>query len=308
MYDTITFYNELKSPVNNTHLTGNRIMTNEKTGEITHYANLYNLRVKTTGSHISISGSLPVYCYGSNIQSLSRKDTKESIESLSDDLSQDINNFHISRLDIAFNLILDNEVNNYLSCFGNLQHFKKQIYEEQSVLQTVLYSNPKRSFSFYDKKAERADKKVSLPLFLKNQNVLRYELQLNKQPGAILQVEELKGSMLSDECFYRQSSEMWKNEYLKIPKVRTNKFNQEVVPMLSCKNLENLLAAFAAGQIGINNLLTMLYQAKPNIDKREYYRLRNFINKLGNEPDLTEPNENIKELDHKINQVANFYR
>jgi hypothetical protein len=303
MYDTITFWNELKSPVNNTKISNIRYITYEKTGETTQLANLENLRVKITGSHISISGSLSEYFCGSNIESLSRKDTKESIERLSDELSQDINNFTISRLDIALNLILDYEVNNYLPCLGDLQCFKKDVYANG----TVLYKNSQRSLSFYNKKAERAAKRKSLPLFFKDKNILRYEQQLKRQPGAILRVEELKGSMLSDECFNRQLSELWKNEYFEIHKVRTFKINQEVLPMLSRKILLNLLAAKGAGQIGIENLLTMLEQGKQNMYNKQYNRLKKTIIELVNEPDLTEPNENIKELDSKIIEAANIY-
>ncbi len=304
MIDTVTLWSNIGSPVNQDYLCNiqEKIYTN--TGELVIYATLSNMRVKITNEHISITGSLPKYIYGNNIQVLNRTDTKQALEQLSEELSHNINEFNVSRLDLANNLVLNYQVNSYLSSFGSLQYFKKDVYDKYS----VLYRNAKRTVEFYDKSKERTSKKSELPAFLDGHNILRYEYQLKKQPKSILGLKELKASYLFDENFIKELSTIWKETYFKIEKNRTIKLNNEVIPMLSSKYLMKLLAAQGIEKIGFDNLLSMIDQEKAKFNEREFYRLKNAIKELVKEPALTEPNENILELDRKIIQVADHYR
>ena len=287
------------------HLSNLDEKTNRESGEIVTYGLLGNMRVKIRGDFLSVYGSIPRYLLGSNLTSLSRKATQECMNKLSDEIHLDMKEAQVFRLDIANNLILENEISSYLSCFGNSRHYKKDTYDQSS----VIYRNSKRTAEFYNKARETRAKKKEIPEFLADQHILRYELQLKKRVKTQLKRNEVKGSMLYDRDFFHQIVNLWQNEYYAIEKLNNVKLIPEVRDMLTKQKLINYLALRGLkNELGEKAFLDMLEQEKGNFkSERQFYRLKNAVKELSKVPELIEPSEAIRELDKKIKQVADIH-
>jgi len=305
MFDTVGMFlsdNYLKESLINISkesfdkITGERILT----------GTLENLRIKRIGNRVSAIGSLPKFYFGDNIQSLTRKDTEAAIEKASDLLHLPMKESAIFRLDIGSNFILDLPLQNYYTCLGELSRFKKS---EIANKQTLLYSTSTKTLQFYDKVNEAKRSKQTIPEIFNQKNVLRYELQLKKKIPGSLKLPEVKAKQLYDENFYIKGIDFWKNFYFLIQRVNKLKFNQESLTMVNARTLLYQLAAMQVKTIGEGELLSMIEANKNQIKHRnQVSRMRELVKSLSNEPELTEPNEAIKELDSKVKRVSRYYR
>ena len=84
------------------------------TGEIFHKGRLSNFSVSVFPNRMYIRGSLSVYHLGTNLKTLTRKETAHGIEHLSDVLHMNMSNASVSKLDIGTNCQVDRAVRQYL--------------------------------------------------------------------------------------------------------------------------------------------------------------------------------------------------
>lgn len=297
MYDTIGMF--LENDFFRENLISNsRETINKETGEIIVTGEKENMRIKRRGNKITVIGSLPKFYFGSNVQELTRKDTELAIEKLSDELKLPFNESRIFRLHIGANIILIEPLQNYYASLGSLPRFKKSEIANKN---TLLYSTSTKSLEFYDKIKEMKRSKQLIPEKLIGRNVLRYEVHLTKRIANSLNLPEVKAKDLYEENFYRKAIIFWKELYFSIPRIRTLKFEIETLPLFNRKKLLSGLAAMQVKNIGEIVLLSMIEANKNNIKHREQYqRMKNLVRMLSNHPELTEPNEAIKDLDLKI--------
>ena len=305
MYDTIGMFLENHS-LNEALIRNTKVSFMTETGEITVTGTLANLRIKKTGYKVSVIGSLPKFYFGDNLQHLTRKDSELAVEKISDLLQLPIKESNIFRLDIGYNFILNYPVQNYYICLGKLSRFKKsQIANNQS----LLYTTSTKTLQFYDKVREIKRTKQSLPEKYTGRNVLRYELQLKKRVTGSLKLPQLKAKDLYDEKFYIKGIEFWKNFYFLIQKVNKINFKYEALSMVNAKTLKTQLALIGLKVIGEDHLLGMIETNKDQLEYRQQAkRMKELVISLSKEPNLTEPNEAIIELDSKVKRAANYYR
>ena len=278
----------------------------KSTGEVILTGTLENLRIKNRGNNISIIGSLPKFYFGDNIQTLSRKDTQITIEKITDLLNLPIDESKIFRLDIGNNFIMNLPLQNYYTCLGELSRFKKS---EIANKQTLLYSTTSKSLQFYDKVNEAKRTKQNIPEVFKQKNVLRYELQLKKRIPGSLKLPEVRAKHLYQENFYIKGINFWKDFYFLIQRVNRLKFTKESLTMVNARHLLYQLAAMQVKAIGEDQLLSMIEANKNQVKHRnQVSRMKELVKSLSNEPEITEPNEAINELDSKIKRASNYYR
>ncbi len=305
MYDTIGMFLG-NNYLNEGLFINSKESYNKETGEITITGTLENLRIKKNGNNVSIIGSLPKFYFGDNIQTLSRKDTQYAIEKISDLLKLPIDESKIFRLDIGNNFIMSLPLQNYYTCLGELSRFKKS---EIANKQTLLYSTTSKSLQFYDKVNESKRTKQDIPEVFKQKNVLRYELQLKKKIPGSLKLAEVRAKHLYQENFYIKGINFWKDFYFLIQRVNRLKFTKESLTMVNARHLLYQLAAMQVKAIGEDQLLSMIEANKNQVKHRnQVSRMRELVKSLSNEPEITEPNEAIKELDSKVKRVARYYR
>jgi len=303
MYDTIgTYYQTTEALQTIRYLSDIKENTDLKSGEIITFGKLRNLRLKIKGDTLTINGSLPKYLYGDNVQELTRKDTQEAIESLSDELHLSIDKAKIYRIDIASNFIMKEPLEKYYLSLDTLPRYEKKPYRDG-----VLFSTNKITLEFYNKAKELKKKRQPIPEIFQNRNVIRYEIHLQKRLPSIFN-QVVTGNDLYNENFYITAVDLWKEKYFSIKKNRVNTFNPEAIKMMDKKQIFNQLALLGIKQIGQDELLKMLELERGKFSKMQFKRIKDKITSLSNLPELTKKNNFIQELDSKIIQKAKYYR
>lgn len=303
MFDTIgTYYQANEVLQTARYITDLKESIDVKSGEVTTYGKVNNLRVKVKGDFIFINGSLPKYLFGDNVQELTRKHTQEAIENLSDELHLKIDESKLYRIDIASNFILKEPLKKYCSALESLPRFEKKPYRDG-----VLFTTNKIALEFYDKNKELKRKKQSIPEIFENRNVLRYEIHLQKRVSNTFK-QEVFVKDLYDENFYIKAVDIWKDKYFSIKKNRVLAFNKEVLEMLNKKTMFNELALLGLHQMGKEQLLQMLEFERHNFSKMQFKRIKDEINSISKLPKLTKLDNSIKELDSKVLRKAKYYR
>lgn len=297
MYDTIGMFLE-NDFLNENLICNSRETINKETGEVVVTGEIENMRIKRRGNMITLLGSLPKFYLGNNVQNFSRKDTELAIEKLSDELNLPLNQSTIFRLDIGANFILSEPLQMYYSCLGNLSRFKKSEIANRN---SLLYTTSTKSLEFYDKIKEMKRSRQAIPKTMIGRRVLRYEIHLTNKVADSMKLPEVKAKDLIEEDFYKKAIIFWKELFFSIQRINALKFEKGSLPLLNRKKLLSGLAAMQVKNIGENELLSLVEANKKNIKHREQYqRMKNLVRNLSNHPDLTEPNEAIKELDSEI--------
>lgn len=275
------------------------------TGEWKITGSFANYHATLNDRGLFLSGSLAKLYFGENQSSLSRSATKEALQMLGDTLAIPIEQADVTRLDIACNLPMKHEVPTYYPALGNARHYKRL---EQN--NGIYYNNHQRQMLFYGKVKEQQLKKVPvLPIF-QQKNVLRYELRFLNRVKKQFNISELKPDKLTNEPFYIEILNRWKDEYFKIYRHRLLTFKPEI--MNSTKAFEQQLMAMGLKALGGEaQALQMIEQARQQgmfENKMQAKRLKDKLKDLCSLPVCTEQNELIEELDKKIKEALRFYR
>ncbi|MCH8941604.1 MAG: hypothetical protein IIA48_04080 [Bacteroidetes bacterium] len=306
MYDTLGLYIENRNSLNCLSLLSNQTETViTETGEVINRGNLKNLRIKVRGEALSIQGSLPKFYLGNNLQLLTRKDTQLAIEELSDELYLPIKESRVFRFDIGATFMMNESLQSYYSCLGNHPRLKRS---EIANNKSLLYKSCNKSLLFYDKGKElkRTGYKIQEPYNRKL--LLRYEMQFTKKIPYSFKIQELKAENLFNENFYINAINKWHSYYNAIHKNKRLKFNSEVIKMLNVKTLRKHLELIGLKSIGEDEFLQMLENSRDKFSRLQLSRLKRNIKELSHQPELTEDNESIKELDSKVLRMAKYYR
>ncbi|MCX6164386.1 MAG: hypothetical protein NTU73_05915 [Ignavibacteriae bacterium] len=209
MIDSITTYLKIQERISKNYLNITEDSTDNLTGDKRLKARLGNLKVKQINENLYISGSQPKYLLNNNLDELTKKDIKLVNEKISDELKINYQYSRLYKIEIASNLIMNENVNYYFPCFGDLKNFVKGYIEN-----TIYYGNSKKKITIYNKLKEMRAKKYFIPKKYKNigDNILRYELRLKNRL-----LNEFGRKIyffdLYDESFLQILLEKWKNYY-----------------------------------------------------------------------------------------------
>ena len=259
MYDTINmYYNILDNPAPTIeklfeHCNNKSEHYNVKNDSSYLQGNLKNMRVTYNESSISIKGSLCKYFYGNNIDTLNLTTTREALAQISADLSLDINKASVSRIDFSTNIVTDYTPTIYYPYLGQLSRFER--FEKPN---SIYYSQEAKRLLFYDKIAEAKKKQMTIPKQHIGDNLLRYELVLNKDVPRYLKYNGLYALDLGSEELFKKLLHIWYSYYQQIQKhSKTIKIIEESTSMIvqSMININMLLRIenfIIGGSVGLN--------------------------------------------------------
>lgn len=264
---------------------------------------LKNYTVSVFENGISLKGSLAKNYYGDNLHTLTRRDTEQAIECLSDDLHLNLKTAKITRLDVSTIIQTKYPPAEYYGCLGNKPYFERL----QSTPETLYYNNYKRQLIFYNKTKEANAKDVPIPEILQNSNLLRYELRytkrLNKQLNTVLMAEKLYNAE-----FYRSAIKNWENEFKTIQKQKKQTFMTNNIK--TTKEAETALFASLLqekGQEYINDYLAQLKAENVFKERQRYSELKRKLNTIIQSPN-GEQNDLMQELEKQIFDIARYAR
>jgi hypothetical protein len=285
------------------------ITEHTKAGQIHYSGYLNNLSIYVSDRGVSVKGSLAKYHLDDNLKTLTRKDTEQAIDSLSDELHLPMQKADVSRIDFAQNFIMKYEPKTYYSYLGESQFFKRFTNPK-----SLYYKNGNRTKLFYDKQSEAKSKAVNIPELLKESNILRYEIRYKRRLGKQLNEPEITAKTLYKEQFYIKLIDRYILDYQSIHKnVKHDSlesvFNEAM--MSTPKDVKDQLAIIGLMAIGQNRFTELVeeWRAKDVLSKPEYYsRLKRDIRELSKEIEDSGSNPLIQELDSKVSALKRYYR
>ena len=249
MYDTINmYYNILDNPVPSVeklfeHCNNRSEHYNVKNDSSYLQGDLRNMRVTLNEASISVKGSLCKYFYGNNIDTLNLTNTREALNQISADLSIDIHKASVSRIDFSTNIVTDFTPTIYYPYLGQLSRFER--YEQPN---SIYYNQQAKRLLFYDKIEEAKKKGMTIPKQHIGDNLLRYELVLNKGISRYLKYNGLYVQDLGSEELFKKLLHLWYSYYQQIQKhsktytMKDNSINKpsdvdkEILSHYICKN------------------------------------------------------------------------
>ena len=303
MYDTINmYYNILDNPAPSIeklfeHCNNKSEHYNVKNDSSYVQGNLKNMRVTLNESSISVKGSLCKYFYGNNIDTLNLTNTREALNQISADLSIDIHKASVSRIDFSTNIVTDFTPTIYYPYLGQLSRFER--YEQPN---SIYYNQQAKRLLFYDKIEEAKNKGMTIPKQHIGDNLLRYELVLNKGISRYLKYNGLYVQDLGSEELFKKLLHLWYSYYQQIQKhsKKLNPMEDKIINPSTFKN-EMYNALVRKNPDEFYKMVAEL-KAKKKFKHPEYYsRINAEIRKI--QKTQVVDNELMDELNKKIEGI-----
>ena len=310
MFDTINFRLIAPNPLNTNYLESvpyyleNQAEHNYENGMLV-TGLLDGLSVSVSRHRVNVKdGSLCKWYLGNNIQIMTRQDTRQAIEKLSDTIHLPMDRAVITRLDIASNIITKHPINTYLNHLGMLRYATRL-----PMSHGLYYQRGDRLLCFYDKLRELKSKGETIPELYIGKNVLRYEQRYLRRVSSYFKTNVI-GATLYDEDFYINAISAWFSLYEQINKINDVNFNFNA--MTTIKDFKNMgllaLIEQMGGEVEFYNQIKEAMQ-RGELTPKQAYDIRQAIKKASKvKTDLVVQNDAITELDSKIKKAVKFYR
>lgn len=279
------------------HSFGDSVVITGELDSLKVVANAYALKIKDR--------SLCKWYLGDNFQTMTRKDIENAIANLCDALHLDLTGAQVMRLDLAQNYITKHPVSTYFNHLGSLKYAQRLVQPSG-----LYYHRPNVIACFYDKVKETRNKGESLPEIYTGKNVLRYEFRFMHRLPQVLNVPEVKASMLYDECFYMEIINQWYNTYKHIQKV-----NDITINFQSMKSKQELyrmgilaLVEKIGGEMAIIEQINNAKKIGELTSKQSFDMKKAIKDACKEHTDIVTINDAIVELDKKVNDSIKYYR
>ena len=276
-----------------------------KTGEVSVYGNVENIKVTQYFGGYSIQGSLPKFLYGNNVCQLTRKEVGQAIEKLCDRLHLPLNDARVTSIEVGANICLTKQHTAYTRLLGDMPRMQHVSMADSLYYQGSGKVHP-RQYYFYDKVAEVRKSGGTMPQGLEAANMMRYEMRLNGRLPFQLSIPEFKGSTLQDREVYQELINRWLNGYLSINKL-VNMEDEHLKKGMSVKEAQEVFIAQQIAKGGSSMIDEFIAKLKQNecFDNRLYYnRVKSNLQKLASKTKLSVDNGDIEELTAKVKQIA----
>lgn len=310
MYDTVNFRLDregagqtdfLCETSNHIKITGEHLFN----GEPVLTGTLDNLKVTINQNSVKVGGgSLCKFVLGDNIQTAGRKETEQAIQKISDTLHLPFDRAEVTRMDLAQNFIMRNQLTVYFSHLGNAQYYTR--FEQPD---SLYYMNGKRDLVFYNKVKEVTAKREPVPEIYKGRNALRFEMRFKKRLREQFKRSKVSADLLYKEKFYMLLLDKYYSEYKAIQKI--NMMETDFKRVKTRRDLYQIglmaLIQKEGGILAMEQKINELAQAG-KITKKQVYDLRQAVREACNNEVVTVKSEAMQELDQKVKEAIRFYR
>lgn len=310
MYDKVKFFipRTRTMPDISKYLNSAKEQVDLKTGEVCTFGRLDCLKINTYVGGCSIIGSLSHFFNPSNIYPLDRKTTAQAIELLSDKIHIDVSDAKVTTLEFGTQFVMRKQVSEYLKKLGDMPNLLRYHFDVGTLYYKSKGKQQQRVFCFYDKIADAKAKELIIPDGLQNENLLKYEMRLNRPLSRQLGLSQVEASTLYDREFYKMLVEKWQAHYFSIKKSKCIKTNI----MSEIKTVSDAYDVYVARFIcqdkgnSISDFIDELKENKVFSDRKSYTRLKDKILKVANKATVSMSDEDIKELDDEIQNVGAY--
>ena len=215
---------------------------------------------------LGISGSLPKYWKGSNVETFKRTELIQAIGRLAYDTGVDPDAARVFKLDLGASLALERSVSDYFPILGHRSRFTRKDYGDG-----VAYESKLRSLTFYDKGKEANRDSDLLRIELKLKTKLRYQL---RWPVFL--------SDLYDEARFESLVFRWRKEYEAVQKISRH----TLTTPLNMKDFRDQLARLGVEATGGQEAV-FAHLRKNDVDRNTRRSCKRYLKRLcetGNSP------------------------
>ena len=270
--------------------------------------NFKNLKIEINNYTLKISGSLPKFLLGNNIEILTCSQVKEAITKISQELGVDIRKAKVVRLDISACFFMKNKVEDYFPILDSRKSLKRSNIKKETLMFINKSKEKTKHIMLYDKTKEMEDKGSEIPDRYKNKNILRYEIQIFKRIKKELGISELTADLLFDKQFYNNAIEYLIKEYERIEKKPTINFGAIDKSQKSKEIVDNILimSLFELSKNKLQETLDNLSKEGVIKNKASKYRIKKMILDRCKRGKFVEDDSLKLELDKKIYGLRSY--
>ena len=257
-----------------------------------------NFQVAINMNTVCVNGSLPKFYSGSNIENITFDEVTEALKQLAFELGIPVLRGDIARLDIAQCIPLENDLRYY---FKDL--LDTPDYERDRSTNGVRYTKSNLVLAFYNK---NDDVIMNPDAFLKyrDQHLMRIELRIMDRVRRTLMKnsKKLMAVQLFSSTFQNKLTEYWWKHYTAILKRRVI---LEHGDMKGWKDSKQYLMATALHQLTMTSWfdLVEIFASENNWESKVKSDVKASSRKVWENNKITTPNQYIRELEEKIEQM-----
>lgn len=291
------------------YLTKATEQTDRQTGETKVFGSLEGLKVSVYCSGVSVIGSLSKYYYPNNIYPLDRHTTKEALVKLSDGLHADVTKANVTGIEFGTVLLLSHSVPEYLQRLGEMPYpLHRYHFEPETLYYRTKSKQQPVTYAFYDKIAEAKQDGLQIPVGFEGQNLLKYEIRLNRRLPKQLNVPEVKASTLYEKSFYKMLMQRWQHDYFSIKKQQQIKTDvmDKIQTVTDAYNVFVARLMAASNKDAVAGFIEELKENKVFKNRSDYNRLKNKLQEVASKAGLMVSDELIKELDDAIKNTGAY--
>lgn len=263
------------------------------------------LTVTLTINYVRIVGSLCKAVNGNNFVMLQHSQLVDTLELIADVFGLPLEVWHITRIDVATNLLMSKPPVCYMNVFGNLQYYRHLPMQEYG----VYYKQMHREVNIYDKIAEAKRKRERVPNEFADLNVLRIECRAKNGARNVRDAyklnEAMTAAMLCNKDFFENVIVLkYLNLILSITLLNDMEIN--INNLNSLKDIDKMgRAALIEKAGGITMMLQLIdrQRAKGAITRKQASDLRKAFKKIAQDEALLLPNDEARELSDKLERL-----
>ncbi len=264
-------------------------------GGISVSGRLGRLVVGVTDGRVKVSGSLPKWYLGNNLQMIDRNGIHESIVRMSDMLHLPMDRAQVKEFHYAENLEMNYSPDLYFRYLGPNGHYRRYMIDD-----TLYYKLSGKTLVYYDKIKEYKSHKEPVPRQFKGIHLFRYEKRY-LWAAKCFKRDKLTAAMLYEPDFYQAIKEDWYKDYLSIWKIRKPMINFNIVK--TKKQFASMSElAFIESNGGVQKMLLDLDEGRKTrrLSRKQVCDLKKEVTIASNNKQFTCESELITELDMKM--------
>lgn len=307
MYDDIGFKRKITSEeytqiYNLLHSFGN-VTTKvfQNTGIVTFQTTYLECFFSLSPEYLTVSAKLPKLLYGTNQVNFTLRETKLAISKLQEVLHINILGARVFRIDLAYNMVMDQPVGNYFKFLCNKDGMKRWFISNES----LYFKNKSRSreLNFYNKTVHLKDTGQEVMPDNVNANLLRYEFRIKTGLAKTVGYPIVTVADLIDEKFYKVMRQLWYDAYKSIDKLS---YTPVAANIRNVPQLRNYWMLDSIEKSGVPAAYDLIESISFHVSPRMKCNMRKALKELISTQTINYANDAVAELDSKMFNVFQY--
>jgi hypothetical protein len=288
--------NQQYAGLNKTLRSLNNVITREyqNTGIITIQTTYQDCFFSLSPKYLIVAAKLPKVLYGTNQVNFTLREAKLAISKIQEILCINILGARVSRVDLAYNLVMDQPVENYFKFLCNKDGMKRWTASNESL---YFKSKSGTELNFYNKTTHLKDTGQEIMAENVGANLLRYEYRIKSGLAKVIGYPILTVADLIDDKFYKLMRQLWYDAYKTIDKLS---YTPAAINIKNVPQLKDYFMLEGIERIGAPAAYDTIDGLSFQVSARVRFNMRKMLKALISNRAINDANDAITELDNKI--------